>query len=286
MAPDRSVQRIAVAPLGLGRQKSKIPSTKSQTNSRSKIANSKRACRPGPAFRSLVLRIWDLFGIWNLGFGIPASGRLQIARILLAALLLPACGCESDRENRLPAASYYLSPYKDLHQIGRVALVELAGLSDDLQIATTVTDALFLEVQKKQVFGVMVVPRSDPAWPDRQENLDSSQTLGQLVATREALKCNGLLVGTLTKYQPYPHMVIGLRLKLLDLTDGQLLWGMEEVWDSSDKSIQKRIQNYLKEDRKAGDSPLREELVIVSPLSFCKFVTYEVASTFERTERK
>jgi len=211
-----------------------------------------------------------------------------LAKLALAAVfaLTLVCGCESNRENRPMADSYYLNPHKDLRRIGRVALVEIANASDDPQIAGTVTDALFLEAQKKQVFGVMVVHRSAPAWQDLQESLDSSQALRQLAAAREALDCNGLLVGTLTKYRPYPHMVIGLRLKLLDLTDGQLLWGMEEVWDSSDRNIQKRIKAYLKDDRKAGDSPLREELVIVSPLNFCKFVTYEVASTFERVREK
>ncbi len=215
----------------------------------------------------------------------PPSLLVKLALVAAFALML-GCGCESDQEDRSMADSYYLSPHKDLRRIGRVALVEMASTSDDPQIATTLTDAMFLEAQKKQVFGVMVVHRSDPAWQDLQENLDSSQTLRQLAAAREALNCNGLLVGTLTKYQPYPHMVVGLRLKLLDLTDGQLLWGMEQVWDSSDRSIQKRIKTYLKEDRKAGHSPLREELVVVSPLNFCKFVTYEVASTFERVREK
>ncbi len=234
-------------------------------------------------------------GRFQTEFGgmMPACGVHQnspglLVRLALAAVLalILASSCESDRENRPTADSYYLSSHKDLRRIGRVALVEMANMSDDPQIATAVTDALFLEAQKKQIFGVMVVHRTNPAWQGLQENLDSSQTLRQLAATREALNCNGLLVGTLTKYQPYPHMVIGLRLKLLDLTDGQLLWGMEEVWDSSDRSIQKRIKAYLKEDRKAGHSPLREELVIVSPLNFCKFVTYEVAGTFERVREK
>lgn len=201
-------------------------------------------------------------------------------------LVLLACSCKSEQEGRPIPGSYYLNPYKDLRRIGRVALMEIASASDDPQIATSISDALFLEVQKEQIFGVTVVHRSAPAWQELQENLDSSQALRQLAAAREALNCNGLLVGTLTKYRPYPHMVLGLRLKLLDLTDGQLLWGLEGAWDSSDRSIQKRIKAYLKEDRKTGDSPLREELVVVSPLSFCKFVAYEVASTFERVEEK
>ncbi len=222
---------------------------------------------------------------WELSSALcPLSCVLRHLSSVL--LLLLACGCASDKESRPTPGSYYLSPYKDLHRIGRVALVEMTGASDDPQIAGAITEALFLEAQKKQVFGVTMVHRNAPAWQELQENLDSSQTLRQLAAAREALNCNGLLVGTLTKYRPYPHMVIGLRLKLLDLTDGQLLWGMEEVWDSSDRSIQKRIKAYLKEDRKTGHSPLREELVIVSPLNFCKFVAYEAAGTFERVREK
>ncbi len=106
-----------------------------------------------------------------------------------------------------------------------------------------------------------------------------------MLATRETLKCNGLLVGTVTEYTPYPHMSLGLRLKLLDLTDGQLLWGLEQVWDSSDGDIQRRIKRYFKDDLRTGFASLREELVVVSPLKFGKFVAYEVAETFERPEQ-
>jgi hypothetical protein len=222
----------------------------------------------------------------------PAGVVNPGSRGFLAALGLPAmfaillaCSCESDQEDAM-ANSYYLSPQKDLRRLGRVALVEMDSTSSYPEIAAAVTDALFLEAQKKQAFGVMVVHRNDAAWQTLQENLDSLQGLRQLETARETLNCNGLLLGTVTRYEPYPHMVIGLRLKLLDLADGQLLWGLEQVWDGSDRSIQKRIKAYLKEDRQTVNSPLREELVVVSPLNFCKFVAYEVARTFERTRRR
>lgn len=206
---------------------------------------------------------------WLAGLGLPA---------LLTLLLTSSCGSEKDAM----ANAYYLSPNKDLRRLGRVALVEMDGTSSSPEIAAAITDALFLQTQKRQVFGVMVVRRDDPTWQSLQENLDSLKALRQLVTVRESLNCNGLLVGTVTRYQPYPHMVIGLRLKLLDLADGQLLWGMEQVWDSADRSIQKRIKTYLKGQRRSGQSGLREELVVVSPLTFCEFVSYEVAGTFER----
>jgi hypothetical protein len=200
-----------------------------------------------------------------------------------AILLFLLCGCDSDHDKGM-ANAYYLSPNKDLRRLGRVALVEMDSSSDSAEIGAAITDALFLEAQKKQVFGVMVVHRDEPTWHSLQENLDSLQALRQLAAVRAALGCNGLLVGTVTRYQPYPHMAVGLRLKLLDLTDGQLLWGLEQVWDSSDKSIQKRVKAYLKDQQRSGQSPLREELVLVSPINFCKFAAYEVAGTFQREE--
>ena len=210
-------------------------------------------------------------------------GRRQwLARLGLPALLalLVTCGCESEKDAM--ANAYYLSPNKDLRRLGRVALVEMDDTANSPEIAAAITDALFLQTQKRQVFGVMVVRRDNPMWQSLQENLDSLQALRQLVTVHESLNCNGLLVGTVTRYQPYPHMVLGLRLKLLDLTDGQLLWGMEQVWDSADRSIQKRVKTYLKDQRRSGQSGLHEELVVVSPLTFCQFVSYEVAGTFER----
>ena len=183
------------------------------------------------------------------------------------------------------ANSFYLDPHKDLDELGRVALVELDNLAAYPEISKDVTEALFRATQKKQVFGVTVIRQDNPAWRSFMENFDSLEALQQLQTMRETLKCNGLLLGSVTEYQPYPHMAIGLRLKLLDLTDGQLLWGLEQVWDCADKSIQKRIQGYFKRELRPGYAPLREELVTISSLNFCKFVAYEVAQTFSEQEQ-
>jgi hypothetical protein len=208
------------------------------------------------------------------------GGKMLSAAVVLLALL---CGCESERENAAMANSYYLSPSKDLRRLGRVALIELDPSAPAYsQFAPEMTDALFLAVQKEQLFGLTLVRRNDRDWQVLQENLDSVPMLRQLATTREALRCNALLTGTVTQYKPYPHMVVGLRLQLLDLTDGQLVWGLEQVWDSGDKSLQKRIRAYAKQQVRSGTEPIREELVVVSPISFSKFVAYEAARTLER----
>lgn len=206
---------------------------------------------------------------------------------LLATLVLGAvCGCRSGGENGGMADSYFLDQNKDPRTLGRVALVELENTSGYPQISSEMTQALYLETQKRQLFGLLVVRQDDPAWRSLQENINDLQAMRQLVVLKETLRSNALLVGTITQYQPYPHMVIGLRLKLLDLNDGQLIWGLEQVWDSADKTIQKRIQKYFGQQLRSGHSPLNEDLVVVSSLNFCKFVAYEVAATMQKPKQR
>jgi len=205
--------------------------------------------------------------------------------LLVALILGSLCGCRSASDNGM-AGAYFLDPSKDLAALGRVALVEMENTSTYPQISGEITQALYLEIQKQQLFGLAVIHQDDPAWRSLQENLDTLQAMRQLVVLRETLRSNGLLVGTITQYQPYPRMVIGLRLRLVDLTDGQLIWATEQVWDSTDKSIQKRIKRYYREQLRSGTAPLNEDLVIVSSLNFSKFVAYEIAGTLRRPKEK
>jgi len=208
--------------------------------------------------------------------------------VLAALWLASAGGCQSPSENGAMAGAYYINPHKDLHKLGRVALVELDNTSSYPDVSADVTQALFLALQKKQVFSLTTVDHDDPAWHALQENLenlDSLQTLRRLLAMRDTLRCNALLIGTVTEYRPYPQLVLGLRLKLLDLTDGQLLWGLEQVWDAADKSIQKRVETYFKKELRSGFAPLREDLVVISSREFVKFAAYETAQTLEREDK-
>jgi len=203
-------------------------------------------------------------------------------RVAAGLLLVLLCGCRSSSRDTM-ANAYYLNCAEDLQDLGQVALVELDNASTYPEISRDVTKVLFLELQKKQVFSVTNVGRDDPAWRALQENLNSHQAMQALLAIRENFKVNGLLVGMVTEYRPYPRLAIGLRLKLLDLTDGQLLWGVDQVWDSTDRNVQKRIQAYFRKERRSGSgtSPLSQELVVVSPLEFVKFATHEVAQTLD-----
>ena len=219
------------------------------------------------------------------------TAGLRVTILLLMPVILSACRFYSASA---PVADYYyLNPDKNLSATGRVAIVELDNNSSYPQISADVTESLFQALQKKQVFSLTVVRKNDPAWRSLQPKTQnktltacSTYTLKQLFAIRKTLKCNAILRGTITKYQPYPHMAIGLRLKIVDLKDGQLLWALERIWDSADKTTEYRIKNYFQSQMRSGLAPFHEQLMTVSSLKFIKFVTYEVAETLRAGHKR
>ena len=196
-------------------------------------------------------------------------------------MLILLSGCGLFNRSLRYTDYYYLNPYKDLSAIGRVALVELYNNSSYPNISIDITEKLFHQLQKKQVFSLDVVLQKAPSWKSLQMDLDPAYTLGQLVAMRQTLKCDAILTGSITEYRPYPHMSIGLRLKLTDLADGQLVWALEQIWDGTDKSTQDRIKTYYRTHILPGSESLAEQLGTVSTIKFIKFVAYEVAESIE-----
>jgi hypothetical protein len=220
--------------------------------------------------------IWSYLMSWR--YSVVVRRRRCGSRVLLLLLVLLA-GCRFHNTYIPRADGFYLNPDKDLHVIGRVAIVELDNDSSYPQVSADVTEALFVALQKKQVFGLTVVRQQDPAWRGLQLELNSTYDLEQLVTIRKTLQCDAILVGTVTEYRPYPHLVMGLRMKLIDLKDGELLWALERVWDAADKATQRRIESYLQRRVRSDPASLDEQLVVVSSLQFVKFVAYEVGET-------
>ena len=200
------------------------------------------------------------------------------AAILFALTLLSGCHIIYKQSAGEPDY-YYVNPKKDLPTVGKAVLIELDNDSTYPHIAADVTDAIFQALQKRQIFSIAAVSQTDPEWRSLQVDADSPYSFEQLGAMRKELNCNAILTGTVTTYQPYPHLSIGLRLKLVDLADGQLLWAFEQIWDTTDKSTEKRIKDYFQAQIRSGITPLHEQLVVVSSLKFVKFVAYEVAKT-------
>ncbi|MBN2588257.1 MAG: hypothetical protein JXA96_00210 [Sedimentisphaerales bacterium] len=206
---------------------------------------------------------------------------LRIVKIIICLFFysLITIGCRSPFNEVDSAQYYYQNPNKNISDIGRIAIVELQNDSSYPQMSNDITESLFQSLQKRQVFGLTVVRQRDPLWKSLQLEPDTTYSLEQMAAVRQTLKCDGVLIGTITEYKPYPHMTMGLRLKLIDLTDGELLWAIEQVWSGSDKITEHKIKKYLKETKSSYSQNSNERITAISPLEFIRYISYEVAQT-------
>jgi hypothetical protein len=207
----------------------------------------------------------------------PARPWICLSLALWMGLLAGGCGSRSAYEPMKGAS--YRNPRKDPAHLGRVALVECDNRSSFATVSKDVSDALYVALQKKQQFGLTTVAQTDPAWRSLQVESEAIRSPEQCMKIRQALGCDALLTGVVTEYQPYPHLMIGLRLRLTDLTDGQLVWAVEQVWDSTDRATEARIKKYLKVEMRSSRNTMSDPLMVVSSLNFLRFVAYEVALT-------
>lgn len=163
--------------------------------------------------------------------------------------------------------------------VGRVAVVELNNDSSRPRVSSDITEELFKALQKKQIFGLSIVRQDDPSWRSLQLDADSTYTDEQISSIRETLKCDAVLIGSVTEFRAYPHMAVGLRLRLLDLRNGRLIWALEQIWDISDRPTEARIKRYYKSEKSSDSAASQQRLAALSPLEFIRFVCFEVAET-------
>lgn len=204
---------------------------------------------------------------------------IKFTKIILLTTLFLFQGCNNGSSTMPNAIHYYLDPGKSLSQTGRVAIIELENQSNYPDISYDITSSLHRSLQKTQIFGISVISKENSIWSDLQINANDKYTLEQLSEIREKINCNAILTGTVTQYTPYPHTIVALNLKLTDLRDGKLIWAMEQIFDTSDKTTEARIEKYLQSQNNTKTNTLDSKLITISPVKFIDFVTYEIAST-------
>ena len=205
--------------------------------------------------------------------------RTKIITALLAAGILAGC--------RMPAkvvpevGHFYINPQADFSTINRVVVFEFENRSTLPELSIALTDALTEALQKKHLFSISALHRTSPAWRKLDLAESSSYSDDELCVIRKELKTDAVLFGSITRYYPYPHMLVALHLKLINLRDGRLLWALEQVWDSTDKRVEGRMRQFFTSQMRSGYQPMDWQLLVTSPRAFNKFVIFEVGQTFQ-----
>lgn len=204
---------------------------------------------------------------------------------LLTLLSLMSLSCiKLVRHVPVEEGHYYLNPDVNMRTVGKVVIFELDNQSSQPDIAKGITETLTEALQKKHVFAVRRLHPTDADWKNVDlDNIDS-QSIKEIANIKNYLHADAVIFGSVTQYYPYPNLLVGLHLKMIDLRDGKLIWAMEQVWDTSDKNLERRMKIYFDSQIRTGFQPLDWQLFITSPRAFNKFVTTEIADTFPAPE--
>ncbi len=209
--------------------------------------------------------------------------------IFVSSLYLLVSGCTYDLAKPSQVGDsnyYYVRPGTYFGGIGKVALFEPVDATCSQDLSTVFMQILAKELRKLHTFSVMPVHETDPYWCNFEKTVNGDYDVEVLNAIRNAYGVNAVIFGEITQYESFPKLNIGLRLRMLDLRTGKILWGVENVWDTNDLSMQRKMCEYYKTHLKNGFEPLGPELLEVSPRAFGKFVATEIAATIPQGTRR
>lgn len=210
-----------------------------------------------------------------------SSRAINLLVLLIFAIAITGCKNICKLSTEKTASTYYINPNYKPGDVGRVVFVELANQTPYPEISRDISEGFFKEMQQRQLFTITFVKLADPVYKTLQLDVQGMYTLEQLAQVHKSLGCDAILLGTVNGYQPFPHMSMGLQLRLVDLETGQLIWAMDEAWDAADQSTKKRIKEFYKTQSDSGSKDIGEQIVTLSPLMFVKFIAHEVTSTMK-----
>ena len=206
---------------------------------------------------------------------------ITFAITLISIVIICGCSVTMPEKAEINPLRFYRYPNANMSKIGRVVILELDNESANQNLGSDITIALAEEIQKKQIFGLDTLTKSNPKWRSIDIDQDKPITAEQLLDIHSKFNADAVLFGQVTHYRPYPRNSIGLKLKLLDCQTGQMLWAIDQVWDSTDVAIENRIQSFFNKQMRSGYEPMEWEITMLSPRIYNKYVAYEIARTLE-----
>jgi hypothetical protein len=190
-----------------------------------------------------------------------------------------AAGCCPPPKQELPPAIHCYLSRPELRKVSRVMFIQLADENTYPDVAVEMTDSLFRAMQAKCAFHMDIVKRAEPDCQGLLLSGREKYTLAQIEQLKSTFDCDAVLFGSITTFEPYPQMQMGLYLCLVDLRTGKTVWGIDQMWDTREKVTEERIKRYFKEEIGDEYDPVKWRLGLRSPQAFEKFVAYETAQT-------
>jgi len=206
--------------------------------------------------------------------------------IAFLAVLLSGCGLLEGLKCKETRA--YLAEDITQGKIRRVVVLPLMNPSRYSDAGPLVTETLCGELRKAGVFHIQPVSQWQLAEMVHQTGvvLPRAPNDHELGLIAKATGADAIVVGTVTQYMPYRPMVLGIRVRMVRAADKEVIWAVDEVYDSSLEEVVNLTAAYSRKVKNVGkwtEGWYDWEKALVSMRYFTQFVCYEVAKTVKGT---
>ncbi|HEX3133263.1 MAG TPA: hypothetical protein VHX44_06725 [Planctomycetota bacterium] len=96
-------------------------------------------------------------------------------------------------------------------------------------------------------------------------------TTDELLALRDALKCDGVLIGRIEQFTSYDPLAIGVTADLVSCLDGSVVWSATGHFDGSRSDVQHEIENWYGRAISSGNIAGWKQ-TLESPKLFTRYV--------------
>lgn len=163
----------------------------------------------------------------------------------------------------------------------RVTVLPVHGLREMTEDSITrVNESVVNQLNQTGRFEVVTLT------PDNLRSLTGQATLGSTEAlpadllekVKKTSGSDAVLFTDVTSYSPYPPLSIGLRMKLVDLATGSIVWAADNIFSASDPIVANSARHFalkLGSDRGPADM---SHTILQNP---SRFSAYAASATFE-----
>jgi hypothetical protein len=216
----------------------------------------------------------------------------RVAAAWLGLVLWLGAGCAENAAWRRSVATPYAPA--NVHRqaatlpasLQRVALlpVTAAGEAAAQSGARTLEPVLAAELRKQGRFEVVPVSRAElREWTGRESwRREERLPADLLAALREQTGCDAVLFSELSVYQPYPPLMVGWHLSLVEVWTHTAYWTVDEVFDAGSAEVIAAAQAYYRGDLNQPSVQLDSSAILNSPRRFGQYSAAAAVGTLPR----
>jgi hypothetical protein len=209
----------------------------------------------------------------------PSS--LLRSRAWLGLFLLLAAGCAAHQ----PRVSVYVSNLRANEMPSRLVVVPFASPVGGEEASPITTQAFALEIQRILRNDVIVTPADDARllaeadlWTRGRVDVES------LVEARKKYMADAFLFGSVTQYKPYDPPILGVNLRLLSASTGEVIWAAGGLFDARDADVRWLGEAYYNNSSMRRDL-YGPEVLFMSPRLYAGFVADRVLAPLDEFMR-